>query len=202
MSATFGRRFASYIIDFLILSFALNLVMLIIPENKNVTKLNKQLEEVTSEYVESGVANISASEMQKYVNDSASLSYRIDKENFLYSIIVIVIYILYYVVFQFFNKGQTLGKKLMGIRVEKENGELTINDFIFRSFIINSLLYSMITLVLLFTTKDVAYLYSIGILGFIQFVVMIVSALMIGIRKDKKALQDIITKTKVVEVTK
>ena len=202
MSATFGRRFASYIIDFLILSFALNLVMLIIPENKNVTKLNKQLEEVTSEYVESGGASISASEMQKYVNDSASLSYRIDKENFLYSIIVIVIYILYYVVFQFFNKGQTLGKKLMGIRVEKENGELTINDFIFRSFIINSLLYSMITLVLLFTTKDVAYLYSIGILGFIQFVVMLVSALMIGIRKDKKALQDIITKTKVVEVTK
>ena len=202
MSATFGRRFASYIIDFLILSFALNLVMLIIPENKNVTKLNKQLEEVTSEYVESGGASISANEMQKYVNDSASLSYRIDKENFLYSIIVIVIYILYYVVFQFFNKGQTLGKKLMGIRVEKENGELTINDFIFRSFIINSLLYSMITLVLLFTTKDVAYLYSIGILGFIQFVVMIVSALMIGIRKDKKALQDIITKTKVVEVTK
>ena len=202
MSATFGRRFASYIIDFLILSFALNLVMLIIPENKNVTKLNKQLEEVTSEYVESGGASISASEMQKYVNDSASLSYRIDKENFLYSIIVIVIYILYYIVFQFFNKGQTLGKKLMGIRVEKENGELTINDFIFRSFIINSLLYSMITLVLLFTTKDVAYLYSIGILGFIQFVVMLVSALMIGIRKDKKALQDIITKTKVVEVTK
>ena len=176
--------------------------MLIIPENKNVTKLNKQLEEVTSEYVESGGASISASEMQKYVNDSASLSYRIDKENFLYSIIVIVIYILYYIVFQFFNKGQTLGKKLMGIRVEKENGELTINDFIFRSFIINSLLYSMITLVLLFTTKDVAYLYSIGILGFIQFVVMLVSALMIGIRKDKKALQDIITKTKVVEVTK
>ena len=202
MSATFGRRFASYIVDFLILSFALNLVMLIIPENKNVTKLNKQLEEVTSEYVESGGASISASEMQKYVNDSASLSYRIDKENFLYSIIVIVIYILYYVVFQFFNKGQTLGKKLMGIRVEKENGELTINDFIFRSFIINSLLYSMITLVLLFTTKDAAYLYSIGILGFIQFVVMLVSALMIGIRKDKKALQDIITKTKVVEVTK
>ncbi len=202
MSATFGRRFASYIIDFLILSFALNLVMLIIPENKNVTKLNKQLEEVTSEYVESGGASISASEMQKYVNDSASLSYRIDKENFLYSIIVIVIYILYYVVFQFFNKGQTLGKKLMGIRVEKENGELTINDFIFRGFIINSLLYSMITLVLLFTTKDVAYLYSIGILGFIQFVVMIVSALMIGIRKDKKALQDIITKTRVVEVAK
>lgn len=198
MNVTFGRRFTSYIIDFIVIMFALNIIGLIIPDSKNVTELNKQLTEISNKYVENG--NITPKEMEKYIEESSALSYRIDKENFIFSIIGITVYILYFVVFQYKNGGQTLGKKLMKIKVEKESGELGINDFIFRSFIINSLLYNMIVLILLFTTKDAAYVYGIGILGFIQFVIMIVSSLMIAFRKDKKALQDIVTKTKVVEV--
>lgn len=203
MKSNFSKRFTSYFIDFLIVVVFLNLLGLILPTSKNVEKLNKELTEISENYTEKieESETVSIDDMEAYLNESASISYRIDKENFLYTVLGVVIYILYYVVFQYKNNGQTLGKKLMKIKVVKDDGEISINDFIFRSFIVNSVLYNIISLILLFTTKDLNYIYAIGILGFIQFVVMIVSSLMILIRKDRKSLQDLVTKTSVIEVS-
>jgi len=199
VKVNFGRRFASYVIDLIIITVVLNLVSFVIPESKNLTNLNNEYNKLTTEYVERG--EHTEEEIEEYMNAVAPITYQIDKENFLFSVTGIVVYILYYVVFQYKNNGQTLGKKLMGIKVTKENGEISINDFIFRSFIVNSVLFNMIILILLFTTKDTIYISLVGILGIIQFIIMAVSACMIIFRKDKKALQDVITNTKVVEVS-
>ena len=198
MSAGFSRRFTSYIIDVIIISMVLSLITIVIPENKTVTKLNEELLKINTEYLDN--EDTSNEAMEAYLEKTAPLTYQIDKNNFLTSILGIVIYLLYYVVFQYKNKGQTLGKKLMGIKVTKDDGELTINDFIFRSFIVNSVLFNIIILILVFTTKDISYVYGVSILSIIQFIVMIVTVFMILLRKDKKALQDVVTKTKVIEV--
>lgn len=198
MKVNFRKRFASYVIDFLIVTVLLNLVSFVIPESKNLKTLHNEYNVITEKYLSD--ENHTDEDVKKYLDQTAPITYQIDKEEFILSIAGIVVYILYYVVFQYVNKGQTLGKKIMGIKVEKENGEITINDFIFRSFIVNSVLYNMTILVLLFTTKDTNYISLVGILGMIQFIVMVVSALMLIFRKDKKALQDVITNTKVVEV--
>lgn len=194
MGVKFSKRFASFIIDVLILSFIMSIISFVFPENKNIEKLNNEMVEISEDYLDGEINE------EEYLNKTAPLSYRIDKENFLYTAVEIVVTILYFVVFQFVRGGQTIGKKLLGIKVIKQDGELQINDMIFRSFIINSVLYSMISLLLLFTTKDMNYLYSISILGFIQSIIMIISVLMIIIRKDNLSLHDIITKTKVIEV--
>lgn len=198
LKVSFGKRFASYVVDFIIIMVVLNLISYIIPESKNLKNLNNELNEITAKYLEQ--EEHTEEEVREYMDSTAPITYRIDKENFIFSVVGIVVYILYYVVFQYKNNGQTLGKKLMGIKVEKENGEISINDFIFRSFIVNSVLFNMLILVFLFTTKDTTYISLVGILGMIQFIVMIVSACMIIFRKDKKSLQDVITNTKVVEV--
>ena len=198
MKVSFGKRFASYIIDFIIVTVLLNLVSFVIPESKNLKNLNNEYNELTTEYVEK--SEHTEEDVEEYMNAVAPITYQIDRENFLFSIAGIVVYILYFVIFQYKNNGQTLGKKIMGIKVTKEDGEISINDFIFRSFIVNSVLFNMIILILLFTTKDATYISLVGILGIIQFVVVIVSAGMIIFRKDKKTLQDVVTNTKVVEV--
>lgn len=194
MGVKFSKRFASFIIDMFIISCIMNVISFVFPENKNVEKLNEEMFSISEEYLNGEMNN------EEYLNKTAPLSYRIGKYNFLYTAIDVVITILYFVVFQFAKGGQTIGKRLLGIKVVKEYGELQINDMIFRSFIINSVLYSMICLLLLFTLKDINYLYGVSILRFIQSIIMIVSALMVIIRKDKLALHDIITKTKVIEV--
>ncbi|MBQ7140356.1 MAG: RDD family protein [Bacilli bacterium] len=194
MGVKFSKRFASFIIDMFIISCIMSVISFVFPENKNVEKLNEEMFSISEEYLNGEMND------EEYLNKTAPLSYRIDKYNFLYTAIDVVITILYFVVFQFAKGGQTIGKRLLGIKVVKEYGELQINDMIFRSFIINSVLYSMICLLLLFTLKDINYLYGVSILRFIQSIIIIVSALMVIIRKDKLALHDIITKTKVIEV--
>lgn len=194
MGVKLSKRFSAFIIDIIIIAIITSIITLFIPENSNITKMSEELISISEDYKNEKINE------EEYVNKIAPLSYRKDKENFIISIIDVVITILYFVVFAFVKNGQTIGKKLIGIKVVKQDGELTINDMIFRSFIINGLLMSLINLVLLFTTKDLSYMYSVSIIGFIQVLLMFVSCIMVLIRKDNLALQDIITKTKVVEV--
>ncbi len=194
MGVGLSKRFVAFVIDMLIVSCIVGIISFVIPQSENVKKLSKELTETSQDYIDKKI------DEEEYINNSAPLTYRIDKENFIFSVIDLVITILYFVVFAFIKGGQTLGKMIMGIKVVKQKGELTINDMIFRSFIINSLLYSLVALVLLFTTKDVSYLYATVTISYIQLILVAVSAFMVLIRKDNLALQDIITKTKVVEV--
>lgn len=194
MGVNLSKRFVAFVIDLIIISCITSVISFIVPQSENAKKLNEELTTVSTDYVNGDIKE------DEYINKIAPITYRLDKENFIFSIIGTVISILYFIVFAFIKNGQTLGKKVMGIKVIKHKGDLTINDMIFRSFIINSLLFDLILLVLLFTTKDVAYLYSITILSYIQLGLIFVSALMVLIRKDNLALHDIITKTKVVEV--
>lgn len=194
MGVGLSKRFVAFVIDMLIVSCIVGIISFVIPQSENVKKLSEELTETSQDYIDKKI------DEEEYINKSAPLTYRIDKENFIFSVIDLVITILYFVVFAFIKGGQTLGKMIMGIKVVKQKGELTINDMIFRSFIINSLLYSLVALVLLFTTKDVSYLYATVTISYIQLILVAISAFMVLIRKDNLALQDIITKTKVVEV--
>ena len=178
----------------IIIVFISSIIGIAIPENKNMIQLNKEMETISSKMIKREM------KVEEYLNQIASLTYQIEKENFIPSLVSVVIAISYYVIFQFYNHGQTIGKKLLKIKVMKKDGELSINDMIFRSFIIQSLAYNLILFVLLFTTKDTSYLYTTYLLSVIQFCFMIAAALMVVIRKDKLALHDILTKTQVVVV--
>lgn len=194
MGVKLSKRFSAFIIDVIIIYFLSSIISFAIPKNENIEKMSKELNEISQNYVDKKINE------KEYINKTAPLTYRIDKENFLILVIEVVISILYYIVFAFVKDGQTIGKKLIGIKIVKQKGDLTINDMIFRSFIVDALLLNLIQLILLFTTKDLSYMYSISIVSYIQIGLIVVSALMVLVRKDNLALQDIITKTKVVEV--
>ena len=114
-------------------------------------------------------------------------------------IVEVVVIILYYVVFQCYNKGQTIGKKLMHIKVVSNNGdELNINNYIMRSIIVNSLLINIVLIgLVLFTSKEI-YFYTSYILQGIQSVLVIVSAFMMMYKKDGRGIQDYLAHTKVI----
>lgn len=203
MNANFSKRFSAYIIDILIISVICNILLVVIPKSNNYKKLSDNLNEIAQNYgdkLTSNPENIDITIYKNYIDEVAPISYQMEKESFINKIIIIVVYILYYVVYQFKNNGQTLGKKLMKIKVEKENGQLQINDLLFRSFIVNSVLSGLISVILLFTTKDMNYLYASEIISIIFSTAILISGLMCLIRKDKKTLQDCLTKTCVVEV--
>ena len=111
--------------------------------------------------------------------------------------ITIIINVLYYVVFQLYNKGQTIGKKLLKIKVISDDGNLSMNQMIFRSLIANVILLNIINFALvIFTPKAIFMGVSVSV-SMIQYIIMFISIIM-ATTKEGRTIHDRIAHTRVV----
>ena len=195
IKAMFSQRVLAFLIDLFILSIITSLITMFIPINDTATKLYEEQNRVLEGYVEGTVP------MEEYVNQMIDLGYDISKQTVIISIVSIVISLLYYVVYPCYNNGQTFGKKLMKIKIKKTNDkDLSMNDLLIRSMINNSVLVSIINVILvLFLSKDL-YLSTSSLVSFIQYLVLIISLIMIAFTKNAQGLHDKVVHTEVVMV--
>jgi len=197
MNASFKKRFFAYMIDILILNIALYLVSVFIPVSDSLVNLNNELININNSYINNEL------DISTYINRYADIAYDIDKELFISNLIACVVIICYFVVYPLYNNGMTLGKKLFGIRIVKNSDdEVSANELIVRYLFINGLGVSILSLCFLFILNNVYYVGAISLLGFLQFLVVIISIFMILYRRDKRSLPDLIAGTKVIEVKK
>ncbi len=192
--ALFIQRIIAFFIDVILVAFVSSLVIFPFTDSESLEKLTNQNTTIANQYLSQEI------DVNTYMNQSMDISYEIAKQSGLGTIITLIIYILYYVVFQFYNKGKTVGKQIMKIRiVSTEEGELTLNQLLFRAFVINSILAN--TIILLFTIFGSKNVYSLSVTIFmaIQYVLMIASAIMIGYRKDGRGIHDLIAHTEVLQ---
>lgn len=195
IKAMFSQRVLAFLIDLFILSIITSLITMFIPINDTAIKLYEEQNRVLEGYVEGTVP------MEEYVNQMIDLGYDISKQTVIISIVSIVISLLYYVVYPCYNNGQTFGKKLMKIKIKKTNDkELSMNDLLIRSMINNSVLVSIINVILvLFLSKDL-YLSTSSLVGVIQYIVLIISLIMVAFTKNAQGLHDKVVHTEVVMV--
>ena len=193
IKAMFSQRVLAFLIDLLLLSIICSLITMFVPVNDTATKLYEEQNRVLEGYVEGSVS------MEEYVNQMVDLGYDISRQTVIVSIVTIVISLLYYVVYPCYNNGQTLGKKLMKIKIKKTNDtELSMNDLLIRSMINNSILVNIINVILvLFLSKNL-YLSTSSLVSFIQYLVLIISLIMIAFTKNAQGLHDKVCKTEVV----
>ena len=193
IKAMFSQRVLAFLIDLVLLSFITSLITMFVPVNDTTTKLYEEQNRVLEGYVDGTVS------MEEYVNQMVDLGYDISKQTVIVSIVSIVVSLLYYVVYPCYNNGQTFGKKLMKIKIKKtDDTELTMNDLLIRSMINNSILVNIITIALvLFLSKDL-YLSTSSLISGIQYLVLIISLIMIAFTKNAQGLHDKAAKTEVV----
>lgn len=192
MKSIAKKRFFAYLIDILILGVILSIIS-IFQNNSNLTKLKKEWNLEINSYLNNEIST------KELIYDYATISHDMDSENVLVSIVNGFFILIYFVIYPFFNNGQTLGMKRMKIKIQKDKGSLSMNDLLIRNFIVNGLLTLLISLALIYILPSVAYFITISILNFIQFVLVIISAFMVIYRSDKKGIQDLITHSSVVE---
>ncbi len=190
----FFPRLVAYIIDILLVSLVCSTIMFLLPENKNYDKYMNEFEQVQLDLVENNIT------LEEYANKAIDIVYDIDYSNVASMIIEVVIIILYFIVFQFYNKGQTLGKKLMKLRVVSiHSDELTLNQMAYRSLIINSILVNILIIgSLLFLGRN-SYYYASGTIQMIAGIVMLVTLFMILLRHDGRGIHDLVAGTKVIQ---
>lgn len=189
----FFPRFLAYIIDLLIVFIICIGIAVIIPENKNHEKFVNEYSKIQGDYMSSEIS------LDEYINKSKDVIYDIDYTNVLSTLSQVVVLILYYVGFQYYNKGQTVGKKIMKIRTISTNGKgLTINQLAIRSIIINSIMIKLLLVIgVLFAGRNNYYYLSMGLQIF-DYAIIIMALIFVLFRRDGKGLHDLVCETKVV----
>lgn len=193
MPAQFNKRFFAYIIDIFIVLVIANLITMFIPISEKTQDYYKELQTTQKKMYDKEI------DVKEYTDIVLEDNYDISKGTVLISLTSIIIYILYFVVYQVYNNGQTVGKKLMKIKVKSITDEsLSINTMLFRALIIYGIAANIINLMLILLLKKELYLSISNTISIIQSLIVIISVFMILFSKQKRGIHDIITKTEVV----
>ena len=136
-----------------------------------------------------------------YNNTYKEIYYKMEKNSIMYNIIYLVVVILYFVGFNKYTNGQTLGKKLMRLKIVNNNDsnkDVPVWSYIVRLIILyQPILY--ITKLIGVSLMDISMYYTVTnyVYTFQSYLEMIVIATM-SIRIDGRGLQDMLAKTRVV----
>ena len=190
--AYFVQRLIAFLIDILLVYTITSIVAMPFVDTKESKKVNEEINELLDQTTKQEITT------REFADRNMDLSYRVARKNGIISLITLVMNILYFMVFQLYNKGQTIGKQIMKIRVKSDHGELTMNQMIFRAFIANSILLDLITFMFMLSNSRLVYFYGITTFGTIQYTITFVSIFMVLIRKDGRAIHDLLVKTRVV----
>lgn len=193
----FKKRLSSYVFDLLILGLVVGIIGSFIPIGSNIENLNNELLSINNSFTNNEVS------FSTFINQYASVFYSLDKEMFYSSLVSVLCSILYFVVYPLYNGGASIGKKLNGIKIVSNDGsDVSANSLIIRYLLMDGIGISIISMCSLFVFKNFYYLIITLILGFLQFLVVIISAFMVLYRHDFRSLPDLVAGTKVIEVKK
>ena len=194
MQKTIFRRILAYIIDMLIVSFILAIfskIPLISIDTHKYYDTSERYFETLRETAQAG-ETMSAEVMSEFEYDLAKASINSTVAN-------LVLTIVYFIGFQFLNKGQTIGKKLMKVKVTNDNGEApSLLQMIIHVGVGYSVFMTIITSTLFFAASKSTYLSLITYLQFLDMAIVFIGIIMILFRKDEKGLHNLLAKTKVV----
>lgn len=149
--------------------------------DKNYDKLNKEIDD-------------------NYNNTYKELYYKIEKNSVMYFIIYLVAVIAYFIGFNKYTKGQTLGKKLMRLKIvnsNDENKDVPVWKFIVRSIILYQPIYYIVKLIgisfmginMYYDITNIVY----NVQGYLEMLIIA----MVMIRLDGRGPQDLLARTRV-----
>lgn len=195
------KRVMAYIIDVLIFSIVLTPII-------NWSVINPYVDEYTENYseytelVEQANAGEIDTETDEYKDKIVDLNYNINKYKVISSSISVVGFLLYFAVLQWALKGQTIGKKIMKIRVvaNNEDKKLNVGNYILRSLILNNIIFSIILIIGVYIFKALGYYTLSMVVSYLQLLVMSLIMLMVVLRKDYRGLHDFVAGTKVIDL--
>ena len=193
------KRICAYLIDLIIVMILGTLLTSVLPNNKEVTNLSNESLDVMEEYFDAIKENDSEEikELEVKIND---LSYDLAKVKTYNTIIIIILYFLYFIVFQSYNKGQTLGKILFKIETVNELGiRASFGQILLRGLILYPILPNLLSLILLYCSKTL-YINFAGYFSIVYYIILIVSFFMVI--ASNRGLHDCISKTRVMETSK
>lgn len=182
------KRIIAYVIDIVLLTLILTVFVRI----THIDPYLNDYEKTNETYLE---------EIKKENNKDTiiSLNYDLYKYKVVSNGLSVVFLIGYFGVFQMLNKGQTVGKKLMKIKVVSNNNKkLTFINYLIRIVILNNIVFTILNIVLVYVLKENTFYYTTYICSLLSSLVYLVNIMMVILKRDNRGLHDMLANTKVV----
>lgn len=187
------KRIFAYIFDFLLVSVIVSMFC----ELRIINPYYDEYLSVSDEYISyvESINNVENLDLD-IINTT---SYEVTYYSLYNNIIFVVFIVIYYVIFQFFNDGRTIGKALMKIKITSIfDKKISFFQILIRTLIINGLLYNCINIACLIFLSEKSYINIISLIQLINILVFVTCVLMIFFRKDGVGLHDIVSNSKIV----
>lgn len=212
------KRVVAYMIDILLVAVLSNLITTNSYINKDYNKYVKVYEEYDnfySEYEDSKEEleelledkELSEKEYEKNIDELNNLyndknidyNYKLIKYSVISSIINILLTLLYFVVIQHYFNGQTLGKRIMKLRVVSCNGKgLNMVNYLIRCLILNNVFINVLSVIFILVLSKNSYLIYNEIVYVINYIIELAILFMIVYTKQNRGLHDYLGNSKVV----
>ena len=190
------RRFLAYFLDIMIVGLvasSLANIRIINPYYDEYLEVQDKIKETYKDVNEDNILDV------VFKEDNINLYRDLRKANSITSIISVCCYVLYFVGFQKWNKNQTVGKKLMKIKVVSvDKKEVSGLDYLVRSVFAYNLLFTSLNIWVAFRFSGNMYLNLTSIFSSVGSLITLITYLMILVRSDGRGLHDIVGHTKVV----
>ena len=193
-NALFSQRFLAFIIDFFFCFLIIWAVTMPFGTNDKVYELREERTGVINEFLNGEIG------LTPMVRNAFELQYYISQERIVISVITLMVYVGYFIIYGFIKNGQTLGKRLLRIRIvhiEEEKKIRIINIFI-RSLIINWIFINMIAIVFVLIGNKEFFSRGMFVAELSQIIVFFVCFMGITIN-ERRGLHDKLASTIVIK---
>lgn len=179
-------------------------------EEINEEEYNKLIENekyqdiITKEYDDKLISKGEYKEIVKKLNEefdktATDYVYILNKKGISNSIITLICMFLYFGIIQYFLKGETVGKKILKLKVVSASGQpLTILNYSLRTLIVNNVLINAIGVIFLAYSSKKVYLQANNILNLLTSIVEALIIFYVLSREDQRGLHDLLCNTKVI----
>lgn len=205
------RRIVAYIIDIFIVSIIAGAISVspLNPDAEKVENYRLELEEINQTYIEQ-VAELDESDeelltelIEPYRKTVKRYNYDIARNSVYEQMISIVCITLYYVVFVYFFDSQTIGKRLMKLRIKTvDDAAPSLHTLFLRTLLLFRIPINILTIILCFVLDVDAFYDTSAVLTIITMAYSISLILMALGRQDHRGIHDLISKTKIEMITK
>jgi len=187
------KRIIAFVIDIVIVSLVVSLITLDPYKDKY-----KDAYEKYNEVVQKSTED----EKNDYKDEIIELNYEVYKYRTYSSMFSATALILYFGVLPLVMNGQTLGKKIMKLRVVSNNEKkLNFWKYLIRIVILNNIWLSLINVGAVYVVSGVKFYYVTYVISMLSSLIYMLNLIMVMFRKDNRGLHDMVAGTKVILVS-
>ena len=199
MKPTVFKRAGAYLLDLVIVTLIVSLLSYIPILNPNRVAFSEKYNELSNLYTQYSKNEISNDE---YEEAYIPISYDMYRLNSNYVILDIVIVLLYFGVLPFFTGGQTIGKKLLNLRITSiDDNELTLVNYLLRALILNNIIISIMEITVVYTMKVDNFFNVYSNINLVGYIITYITLFMVIVKRDNRGLHDLVARTKVIKIS-